>query len=601
MDTNFWKSAVEPGQCELNNMGQVKERLLAVLRRYRTRKVPWRFFAVVSLLCVGSVAALPAQAPTSKSHSHSKSKPAASSGPSTPSPAATPPAGPAAPPADPLGRTTPRGCILGFLRAAGAEDYARAAKYLDSNAPEQKSEELALQLKLLLDRDTSMNILAVSRAPEGNRDEAARIGRERVTTITVPWGSLQVLLDRVQRPDQAPIWLFSQETLKDVPAAYASMQQRGVERYFPAWSSRVRFLSIPLWRWTLALLSLAAGVIAARILSRVLLWGIQTSLRRKLDQGIRSAVLALNWPLFGVLLAVAFHIGGLYSLTLLGRHLWESISTIVGLVSGAWLLIKLSDVVASYLRYRLTLQMHLERVTVVAFLVILFKIAVGMVLVVVLMKQAGVDVSTVIAGLGIGGIALALAAQETLANLFGGISVVMRGAVRVGDMCNIAGQMGTVEEIGMSALRLRTLDRTVISIPNSKVAQAGLENFSLRDQFWVHPVFKLRFDTPYSVVQKVLEEVMHVLRSRANIDDRSLRARVVQLTSSGPQIEVFAYYRKPGADYPAFLEEQEKILIEIMRVVEGAGTSLAGPIGVVRMGEKAHGVTDEQYGSAPRR
>lgn len=187
------------------------------------------------------------------------------------------------------------------------------------------------------------------------------MGRERVTTITIPWGSLPVLLDRVQRTDQAPIRLFSQETLKDVPAAYASMQERGPERYFPAWSSGVRFLSIPLWRWAVALLSIGVGVVSERLLGRVLWWGFQTGLRKKLNQGMES----------------------------------------------------------------------------------------------------------------------------------------------------------------------------------------------------------LRIDTPYSVVQKVLDEVMRVLRTRSNIDNQSLRARVVQLTSTGPQIEVFAYYRKPGSDYPAFLEEQEKILMRL--------------------------------------
>lgn len=544
--------------------------------------------------------ALAAQISALKPQRPAKAKPPATSGTSAPpvGEGPTAPATPPAAPADPLGRTTPRGSILGFLRAAGAQDYARAAKYLDSKGPEKKSEELAAQLKVLLDRDTSMNIQGVSRLPEGNREEESHIARERVTTITTPWGSLDVVLDRIQRPNEVPIWLFSQATLTNVPAAYASMQPQGLERYVPAWSSRLRFLSVPLWRWALVLVSLAIGLLSAKILTRVLLWGFQRVLRNKLTGGVDSAVLALNMPVFGVMLALAIHVAARYSLTLLARHLWGSISTVVGLVSGSWLLIRLSDLVASYLRNRLTMQMRVERVTVVAFLVILFKIAVGIVLVVALMKQAGVDVSTVIAGLGIGGIALALAAQETLANLLGGISVVMRGAVRVGDMCNVGGQMGIVEEIGMSALRLRTLDRTVISIPNSKIAQTGLENFTLRDQFWVHPVFKLRFDTPYLVVQKVLKDVLQVLNARSNIDKTTVRARVVQLTSSGPQIEVFAYFRKPGADYPAFLEEQEKILIEIMRVVEGAGTSLAGPIGVVRMDERRRVLADEQNGSA---
>lgn len=565
--------------------------------QFRKPDLVYRKCALVGILFFASIWASALQRSTSKP-SRTKPKTPATSQRSTPPATPSPPAAVApAPPPDALGRSTPRGCILGFLRAASTEDYARAAKYLDSKASEEVSERLAAQLKDLMDRDTSMSIQAVSRLPEGNGNVDAQVARERLTSITTPWGVLEIALDRVQRPNEVPIWLFSESTLKDVPAAYASMQPRGVEKYVPAWSTRVRFLSIPLWRWTLALVLLAIAVISATLLTRVLLWTLRTTVRRKLTPGMESAVLALNMPLFGVMLAVAIHLGAQYSLTLLARHIWGNVSTVVGLVSGSWLLIKLSDLVALHLRHRLTIQMRLERVTVIAFLVILFKIAVGIILVVVLLKEAGVDVTTVIAGLGIGGIALALAAQETLANLFGGISVVMRGAVRVGDMCSVSGQMGVVEEIGMSALRLRTLDRTVISIPNAKVAQTGLENFTLRDQFWVHPIFMLRFDTPYSVVQKVLKDVLEILHSRPEIEKSSLRARVVQLTSSGPQIEVFAYFRRLGADYPAFLEEQEKILIEIMRVVEEAGASLAGPIGVVRMDEKRFPPEQSQHGT----
>lgn len=96
---------------------------------------------------------------------------------------------------------------------------------------------------------------------------------------------------------------------------------------------------------------------------------------------------------------------------------------------------------------------------------------------------AGVNVTEMVAGLGIGGIALALAAQKTLEDLFGGISIITRESIRVGDYCRVADQLGTIEDIGLSATRLRTRDRTVVSIPNAKIAQLSSENFALRDKF----------------------------------------------------------------------------------------------------------------------
>ena len=187
-----------------------------------------------------------------------------------------------------------------------------------------------------------------------------------------------------------------------------------------------------------------------------------------------------------------------------------------------------------------------------------------------------------VAGLGVGGIALALAAQKTLADLFGGLSIIMRGAVRVGDFCQIDGIMGTVEDIGVSALSLRTLNRSVVSIPNSKVAEVGLENFSLRDQFWVHPVFTLRFDTSSEVMKVVLSQLEQIVKSHPEINPNSARARLINLTPTGPQIEVFAYFRRPGADMAAFLEVQEELILKMMAAIEAAGASLSTPADALR-------------------
>ena len=193
------------------------------------------------------------------------------------------------------------------------------------------------------------------------------------------------------------------------------------------------------------------------------------------------------------------------------------------------------------------------------------------------------NVSALIAGLGIGGIALALAAQKTLADLFGGLSIIMRGAVRVGDFCQIDGITGTVEDIGISALSLRTLDRSIVSIPNSKVAEVGLQNFQLRDQFWLRQIFTLEFDTRHDVVKIVLDKITEILRAHPDIDKSSARARLINLTPSGPQIEVFAYYRKAGTDWAAFLAQQEGLVLKMMGAMEAAGASLASPIGALRM------------------
>jgi MscS family membrane protein len=473
--------------------------------------------------------------------------------------------------------------VLGFLRAAEGKDYVKAAKFLDGKRSPEESAELVVQLKYLLDHGLSTSIEDISRSPQKDVEDENRLSRERIGTVKTPNGEMEVLLDLEKRPDERSIWLFSEETLNRVPEAYSSEQHKDFEDYFPAWSQNIRFLSVPLWRWGTLLVYLLIVFLAASFITRAMIWLFRRLFRKRLSKSVEESVLALKAPIFCVLGAIMNRAAAGYARTALSRHYWSVTGLTLLWASGAWLLVRITNILVSVWRHRLLLRMQVERATLISLVGRIFKILVGLVLVLVLLAQAGVNISAMVAGLGIGGVALALAAQKTLADLFGGLSIVMRGAVRVGDFCNIGGATGTVEDIGTSALSLRTLNRSVVSIPNSKVAEANLENFSMRDQFWLHPVFTLRFDTPYAVVKTVLEKIVQVLLSHPEINKDSARARLINLTPTGPQIEVFAYFRRPGADWAVFLGEQEKIMLQIMSAVEEAGSSLAAPIGVVRM------------------
>ena len=179
-----------------------------------------------------------------------------------------PPPVPPPPPVDPLGRTSPHGCVLGFLRAAEAKDYTKAAQYLDGKHSPKQAEELTVDLKYLLDRGLSTSIDELSRSPEGNTDDQLRPTKELVGTVTTPDGDLEIMLNLVKRPGQQPaIWLFAQETLNRVPEAEASMHHSDFENYFPAWASRIHFLSVPLWRWALVLLFSHSSYLCPRISS----------------------------------------------------------------------------------------------------------------------------------------------------------------------------------------------------------------------------------------------------------------------------------------------------------------------------------------------
>ena len=178
--------------------------------------------------------------------------------------------------------------------------------------------------------------------------------------------------------------------------------------------------------------------------------------------------------------AIVERIVAVYSLTALNRSRWEGAAFLTALLAGSWLVIRLTDIVAAIVRHRFTMRLQIERVTFIALLARIFKIFVCVVVIIALLTRAGVDVSALVTGLGIGGVAIAFAAQKTLSDLFGGISIVMRGAVRVGDSApSLASRAPSKKSVSKQRCDENVLDRTVVTIPNSKVVEMELENFNM--------------------------------------------------------------------------------------------------------------------------
>ncbi len=143
--------------------------------------------------------------------------------------------------------------------------------------------------------------------------------------------------------------------------------------------------------------------------------------------------------------------------------------------------------------------------------------------------------------LGVGGIAVALAAQKTLENVIAGASLIFDQALRVGDTLKMGEVFGTVDQIGLRSTRIRTLDRTIVSIPNGQIANATLETISARDKFWFHPVVTLRRDTTPDQLHDVVNGIRGMLGQDPSVDTESVRVRFFRLGAFSLDVEVVAY------------------------------------------------------------
>jgi MscS family membrane protein len=187
----------------------------------------------------------------------------------------------------------------------------------------------------------------------------------------------------------------------------------------------------------------------------------------------------------------------------------------------------------------------------------------------------GINVKTTLAGLGIGGLAIALAAQKSLENLIGGVSLLMDKAVRVGDFCQIGGQLGTVEDIGLRSLKLRTLDQNLSVVPNGSLAQMQFENMARRNKLLINQTFSLRIETQAEQLRFVLDRAQSMLDQHPAIEPGSCRVRVMNFTGAAFQMELFAY-GKTG-DWTEFTAIRQDVILKIAEIVEASGTRFAAP------------------------
>ena len=189
--------------------------------------------------------------------------------------------------------------------------------------------------------------------------------------------------------------------------------------------------------------------------------------------------------------------------------------------------------------------------------------------------QLGLPVFSVLAGLGIGGLAVALAIRPTLENLIGGIILYTDQPVRVGDFCTFGDKSGTIEAIGVRSTKIRALDRTIITVPNASLADMQLVNYARCDQMLIQTTLSLRYETSADEMRYVLVGLREMLHAHPRIDPGTVRVRFAGYGDSSLDIGVRIYARTD--DWNEYFAIQEDVLLRMKDIVEGAGTGFAFP------------------------
>ncbi|MBX7059431.1 MAG: mechanosensitive ion channel family protein [Leptospirales bacterium] len=473
------------------------------------------------------------------------------------------------------GRSSGDGQQLRQIHAAvRCFDPAIAEAGLDS----EQAEQAAIDLKETIDR---IIVVQYDRIPLSNLDGSPlKRWRLRNTEISI------VLMES---GDRAGEYLFSVDTVRRAGEFFARTEhlpylpgsgggagyrRPWLQRYAPAWL-RSEFAGVFWWQWA-AIMAAIPGGLLLRLLVRLMLRSIQAFASRSRFQwdhelAERAADPASLLAAVG-LWALALQLLGLSGLPHL---ILKAALQIVGSISVIWLFYRATDVVAASLKRvaagtESTLDDQL--VPLVARSLKVFVLLVGGLAAI---QNLGINVMSLLAGLGLGGLAFALAARDTVANFFGSLVIFVDRPFQLGDWIVVGGQEGTVEEIGFRSTRIRTFYNSLVSVPNSEIANAKIDNMGRRDYRRTVAKLGLVYDTSAEQMEAFLEGCKNIIK--ANAHTRKDYYQVVFSEWGDSALVVMLYFFLKSPDWSRELYERQNVYLEVLRLAHRIGVSFAFP------------------------
>jgi len=481
---------------------------------------------------------------------------------------------------DPLDRESPQSAVYSFLQACHAHDYEKAAKYLDLRKlpAEQRLKDgpqLAQQLQQILDRDATFDVANLSHEPEGNRAGGLRPNREKVDSFTANGQSVDLELERIRLRAGIWVWQFSWDSIERIPQIVRLTTDTPVEKHLPDPLVSWKIAGTPAWRVIgLFLLALALAALS-RMLSRLALVCCEPLLKRVLPRMNRSVLAEFIGPL-ALLLAVVLFRAGMGWLEPSPRlHLFLARTlTVLFFAALFWVSSAIVDLSVGRLRSALR-EKHRGFYSVLPLASRITKLIVLALMIVAVLSSWGYNTTTILAGLGVGGIAIALAAQKTLENLFGGVSIISDRPVAVGDYCKFGDKEGTVEDIGLRSTRVRAPDRTLVTVPNGQFASMTIENISARDKMLFHFTLNLRRDTKPDQVRMLLDAIKKILSETPKVEAGTAPVHFAGVGKDSLDLEMSAFILTQNGD--EFVQIQQDLYLRILDAVVAAGTTVALP------------------------
>ena len=492
-------------------------------------------------------------------------------------------------PSDEFNRGTPLSTLMGLRQALQDGDYQRAVNYLDmrylpADVERLGASALAQKLRIIAEHAIWIDLDTLSNEPSGHTNDGLPANRDRITQVKTPAGPVDIWLQRVRGEDGDFIWKLSNQTVARIPELYVYFGYGPLGDKLSSLFPEYKLLGVYLWQWAV----FVPMIVVCYLFAWLVTLPINLILRRRETARSTRRQRFVAGPLrllIAVLLARA--VFDSIDPTLEARALMEAKTLLI--LALAWTLMGAVDLLLGRLVDRMDHSRQdqvtlLLRPTTRGIKVIILLLAI-----LVWLDNLGFKITTLLAGLGVTSVAVALAAQKPLENLFGAITLYASRPVRVGDFCRFGDKLGTVEEIGLRSTLLRTLDHTLLNIPNSSFANVEVENFSQREKILYRSKLRLRLETTPDQIRFVLVEIRKLLYAHPMVLADPARVRFCELGEHSLNLDVFAYVNTN--DYNQYLGVAEDLNLRILDIITNSGAQLAVPARMLYV-EKGRGVDE---------
>lgn len=479
-------------------------------------------------------------------------------------------------PDDALNRGTPRGSIRGFVLACEEFDFGRASEYMDLeglpvDVANVGGAELARRFYQVLSRAVRFDNYSLSEHPDGLQGDGLPRDRDELVRIPTDDGVETLWMQRVPRADGELIWKISNTSVAVIPELYRVYSYSPAVEKIRAWfPGDLSFLGVEAFKWFIGLLlCLVAwpllhllGVAMSRVFSKP--GRSSYPLVRKIMTG---PVVAL-----GVLIVLGATLKQL-GMGAVAQRVSEA-NTLLTIVL-VWVFWSVANLFRNHHAEKLAAQGRAGAARLMRPMTTFVKILVLLLAALFWLNNIGFNITTVLAGLGVGGLAVALALQRPIEDLMGALTIFSQAPLRVGDFVRYGDVFGTVEDIGLRTTRLRTLTNTVVSVPNALIAHREVENLSYRTKIRYWPTLRLRYDTSPEQLRQITTGIAAMLMQQERVHDDPVRVRVTDFADDAILIKVHCFL--DTTDFTDSLEIGEALNLRVMEIVQSAGARFALP------------------------